>query len=208
MDPKCGLAAYYMGLVQTDLEQWEPAEQSLQKAIKLMMPDRRPIEGLKLLPGAPEVRRSGASSGRKAAPSGRPAGIRARRRPPAAAGAGNSTARPPTRARAAATASQIRGSRQGWRGSSISRLQLLAGEGRAEGGLGAEVVAAGAAGWGSRRCRSALPASRCRPLRASSGSAGGRPARRRGRPARASGPPRRRPARGGRRAGIRRPSWW
>lgn len=49
MDPKCGIAAYYMGLVQTDLEQWEPAEQSLQKAIKLMMPDRRPIEGLKLL---------------------------------------------------------------------------------------------------------------------------------------------------------------
>ena len=49
MDPKCGVAAYYMGLVQTELEQWEAGEQSLQKAIKLMMPDRRPIEGLKLL---------------------------------------------------------------------------------------------------------------------------------------------------------------
>jgi hypothetical protein len=49
MDPKCGLAAYYMGLVQTELEQWEAGEQSLQKAIKLMMPDRRPIEGLKVL---------------------------------------------------------------------------------------------------------------------------------------------------------------
>lgn len=49
MDPKCGIAAYYMGLVQTDLEQWEPGEASLQKAIKLMMPDRRPIEALKTL---------------------------------------------------------------------------------------------------------------------------------------------------------------
>lgn len=49
MDPKCGIAAYYMGMVQIELEMWEPGEQTLQKAIKLMMPDRRPIEGLKLL---------------------------------------------------------------------------------------------------------------------------------------------------------------
>ena len=49
MDPKCGVAAYYMGMVQAELEMWEAGEQSLQKAIKLMMPDRRPIEGLKVL---------------------------------------------------------------------------------------------------------------------------------------------------------------
>lgn len=49
MDPKCGVAAYYMGMVQAELEMWEAGEQSLQKAIKLMMPDRRPIEGLKIL---------------------------------------------------------------------------------------------------------------------------------------------------------------
>ena len=49
IDPKCGLAAYYMGMIQSELEMWEAGEASLQKAIKLMMPDRRPIEGLKLL---------------------------------------------------------------------------------------------------------------------------------------------------------------
>lgn len=49
MDPKCGLAAYYMGMVQAELEQWEAGEASLQRALKLMMPDRRPIEGLKVL---------------------------------------------------------------------------------------------------------------------------------------------------------------
>lgn len=49
IDPKCGQAVYYSGMIQTELEQFEVAEQSLQRAIKMMMPDRRPIEGLKVL---------------------------------------------------------------------------------------------------------------------------------------------------------------
>ncbi|MEM1182498.1 MAG: DUF4388 domain-containing protein [Acidobacteriota bacterium] len=47
IDPKCGLAFYYLGMVEMHLENWDDAETLLQRAIKLMMPDRRPIEGLK-----------------------------------------------------------------------------------------------------------------------------------------------------------------
>ncbi|MEO1368576.1 MAG: tetratricopeptide repeat protein, partial [Acidobacteriota bacterium] len=47
IDPKCGLAFYYLGMVEMHLERYDEAETQLQRAIKLMMPDRRPIEGLK-----------------------------------------------------------------------------------------------------------------------------------------------------------------
>ena len=47
IDPKCGLAVYYLGMVEMHLENYDEAETQLQRAIKLMMPDRRPIEGLK-----------------------------------------------------------------------------------------------------------------------------------------------------------------
>ncbi|MEM8930946.1 MAG: tetratricopeptide repeat protein, partial [Acidobacteriota bacterium] len=49
IDPKSGLAVYYLGMVQMELDDYENAEQNLHKAIKMLMPDRRPIEGLKEL---------------------------------------------------------------------------------------------------------------------------------------------------------------
>ena len=47
IDPKSGLATYYLGMVTMHLELYEESEQLLQKAIKMLMPDRRPIEALK-----------------------------------------------------------------------------------------------------------------------------------------------------------------
>ncbi|MEM6793767.1 MAG: DUF4388 domain-containing protein [Acidobacteriota bacterium] len=49
IDPQSGLAVYYLGMVQMALEQYDEAETQLQRAIKMLMPDRRPIEGLKEL---------------------------------------------------------------------------------------------------------------------------------------------------------------
>jgi tetratricopeptide (TPR) repeat protein len=49
IDPKCGLAVYYAGLIHGDLGHRQDAESHLRHAIKLMMPDRRPIEALKEL---------------------------------------------------------------------------------------------------------------------------------------------------------------
>ena len=48
-DPRCGLAWYYMGTIQGHAGQRAEAEESLRKAIKLMAPDRRPIDALKEL---------------------------------------------------------------------------------------------------------------------------------------------------------------
>jgi len=49
VDPRCGLAWYYMGSIQGHAGQRAEAEESLRKAIKLMAPDRRPIDALKEL---------------------------------------------------------------------------------------------------------------------------------------------------------------
>jgi tetratricopeptide (TPR) repeat protein len=49
VDAKCGLAAYYAGLIHTALGSAEQAERQLRRALKLMAPDRRPIEALKEL---------------------------------------------------------------------------------------------------------------------------------------------------------------
>lgn len=49
IDPKCGTAVFYSGQIHGDLEQYERAEEQLRVAIKMMMPDRRPIEALKAL---------------------------------------------------------------------------------------------------------------------------------------------------------------
>ena len=49
IDPKCSLAYYYTGEVHRQLGNFEEAEPFLQKAIKMMSPDRRPIEALKAL---------------------------------------------------------------------------------------------------------------------------------------------------------------
>ncbi|MCG8455303.1 MAG: tetratricopeptide repeat protein, partial [Holophagales bacterium] len=57
IDPRCGLAAYYAGMVAMELDLFEEAEGHLQKAIKMLSPDRRPIEGLKELQGRVKQKR-------------------------------------------------------------------------------------------------------------------------------------------------------
>lgn len=49
VDPKCGLAVYYAGMILSETDRYDEAEEHLQRAIKMLMPDRRPIEGLKEL---------------------------------------------------------------------------------------------------------------------------------------------------------------
>lgn len=49
LDPKSGLAHYYLGLVQTDVEEYDEAKEHLETALRLMKGDRRPIEALKEL---------------------------------------------------------------------------------------------------------------------------------------------------------------
>jgi Domain of unknown function (DUF4388) len=51
LDPRCGLAHYYLGEIQGELGDHTEAEASLHRAIKLMAPDRRPIDALKALQG-------------------------------------------------------------------------------------------------------------------------------------------------------------
>ncbi len=48
-DPGCGLAAFYAGEIHRQLGHREEAEAFLRRAIKLMSPDRRPIDALKAL---------------------------------------------------------------------------------------------------------------------------------------------------------------
>ncbi|HEX2222845.1 MAG TPA: DUF4388 domain-containing protein [Thermoanaerobaculia bacterium] len=48
-DPNCGLAALYAGEIAGEIGEREVAENHLRRAIKLMSPDRRPIEALKAL---------------------------------------------------------------------------------------------------------------------------------------------------------------
>ncbi len=48
-DPGCGLAAFYAGEIHRQLGQRDEAESQLRRAIKLMSPDRRPIDALKAL---------------------------------------------------------------------------------------------------------------------------------------------------------------
>lgn len=49
IDPKCGLAVFYTGMVHGRIGQLRQAEEHLRKSIRLLMPDRRPIEALKAL---------------------------------------------------------------------------------------------------------------------------------------------------------------
>lgn len=51
VDPLCGLAAYYAGVLEGGLGRPAEAEANLRKAMKLMKGDRRPIEALKKLHG-------------------------------------------------------------------------------------------------------------------------------------------------------------
>lgn len=48
-DPACGLAAYYAGEISRETGFYEDAENYFRRAIKLMSPDRRPIDALKNL---------------------------------------------------------------------------------------------------------------------------------------------------------------
>jgi hypothetical protein len=48
-DPNCGLAAFYAGEIERQVGNAAEAEAHLRRAIKLMSPDRRPIEALKAL---------------------------------------------------------------------------------------------------------------------------------------------------------------
>ena len=48
-DPGCGLAAYYAGEIERQVGNYAEAEDHLRRAIKLMSPDRRPIDALKSL---------------------------------------------------------------------------------------------------------------------------------------------------------------
>lgn len=48
-DPGCGLAAYYAGEIERQVGNTAEAEAHLRRAIKLMSPDRRPIDALKAL---------------------------------------------------------------------------------------------------------------------------------------------------------------
>jgi hypothetical protein len=50
-DPACGLAAYYAGEIHLALGNRADAEASLRQASKLMHPDRRPLDALRLLAG-------------------------------------------------------------------------------------------------------------------------------------------------------------
>ena len=47
LDPNCGLAAFYAGEIHRQLGNRDDAENYLRRAIKLMSPDRRPIDALK-----------------------------------------------------------------------------------------------------------------------------------------------------------------
>jgi hypothetical protein len=49
IDQDCGLAAYYSGVIHQDMGNQIEAEAYLQRSIKMMVPDRRPIEALKAL---------------------------------------------------------------------------------------------------------------------------------------------------------------
>ncbi len=53
IDPRCGLASYYLGQVLRQLGRTADAEVQLRRAIKLMAPDRRPIEALKAMANDP-----------------------------------------------------------------------------------------------------------------------------------------------------------
>ena len=48
-DQNCGLAAFYAGEIERQVGNYDEAENHLRRAIKLMSPDRRPIDALKTL---------------------------------------------------------------------------------------------------------------------------------------------------------------
>lgn len=57
IEPGFGLAVFYAGEINRELGNFEAAEELLQRSIKMMMPDRRPIESLKALHAKAKKRR-------------------------------------------------------------------------------------------------------------------------------------------------------
>ena len=55
IDPNCGLAVYYTGKIHADLGNADEAEKYLRQSIKIMAPDRRPIQALKDLTAQKQV---------------------------------------------------------------------------------------------------------------------------------------------------------
>ena len=55
LDPECGLAVYYAGLIESKLGHAEQADALIRKALKLMIPDRRSIEALKVIKSLRDV---------------------------------------------------------------------------------------------------------------------------------------------------------
>lgn len=49
IDPRSGLAYYYAGEIHRRMGRYEEADNYLRKAVKMMSPDRRPIEAMKML---------------------------------------------------------------------------------------------------------------------------------------------------------------
>ncbi|MEA2694585.1 MAG: hypothetical protein QOJ16_3972 [Acidobacteriota bacterium] len=49
IDPKCGIAVFYLGEIHRELGNFQESEGHLQRAIRMMAPDRRPIDALKAL---------------------------------------------------------------------------------------------------------------------------------------------------------------
>lgn len=49
LDRECGLAVYYAGLIESKLGHAAQADALIRKALKMMIPDRRSIEALKVL---------------------------------------------------------------------------------------------------------------------------------------------------------------
>jgi len=58
IDPKSGLAVFYSGEIHGELGEIDEAEEHLQRAIRMMSPDRRPIEALKALQARKSKKRS------------------------------------------------------------------------------------------------------------------------------------------------------
>ena len=52
IDPDCGIALYYLGMVLGENDDFTRAEPYLQRAIKLLKPDRRPIDALRAFKAA------------------------------------------------------------------------------------------------------------------------------------------------------------
>ncbi len=49
IDPECGLAVYYSGMIERELGHTEQADALIRKALKMMIPDRRSFEALKAI---------------------------------------------------------------------------------------------------------------------------------------------------------------